>query len=180
MQDYNTIIGAIQMRLNKCPTRSVMDRFRIGSSTLNLIMSRYKALELTIDELGAMSPKKVENLFYPQKNLQRKEVPLPDFQYYYDRIHAKNSRVNISFCWLDYKEKNPDGYEKSQFYEYYQRFVQENYGGTKISMAVNRKPGEKMYIDWVGDQPGPLTDESSYLCHNIRCEQYDLCRGISK
>ena len=26
--------GAIQMRLNKCPTRSVMDRFRIGSSTL--------------------------------------------------------------------------------------------------------------------------------------------------
>ena len=158
MQDYNTIIGAIQMRLNKCPTRSVMDRFRIGSSTLNLIMSRYKALELTIDELEAMSPKKVENLFYPQKNLQRKEVPLPDFQYYYDRIHAPNSRVNISFCWLGYKEKNPDGYEKSQFYEYYQRFVQENYGGTKISMAVNRKPGEKMYIDWVGDQPGLLTD----------------------
>ena len=158
MQDYNTIIGAIQMRLNKCPTRSVMDRFRIGSSTLNLIMSRYKALELTIDELEAMSPKEVENLFYPQKNLQRKEVPLPDFQYYYDRIHAPNNRVNISFCWLDYKEKNPDGYEKSQFYEYYQRFVQENYGGTKISMAVNRKPGEKMYIDWVGDQPGLLTD----------------------
>ena len=158
MQDYNTIIGAIQMRLNKCPTRSVMDRFRIGSSTLNLIMSRYKALELTIDELEAMSPKKVENLFYPQKNLQHKEVPLPDFQYSYDRTHAPNSRVNISFCWLDYKEKNPDGYEKSQFYEYYQRFVQENYGGTKISMAVNRKPGEKMYIDWVGDQPGLLTD----------------------
>jgi hypothetical protein len=158
MQDYNTIIGAIQMRLNKCPTRSVMDRFRIGSSTLNLIMSRYKALELTIDELEAMSPKEVENLFYPQKNLQRKEVPLPDFQYYFDRIHAPNSRVNISFCWLDYKEKNPDGYEKSQFYEYYQRFVQENYGDTKISMAVNRKPGEKMYIDWVGDQPGLLTD----------------------
>ena len=25
-------------------------------------------------------------------------------------------------------------------------------------MAVNRKPGEKMYIDWVGDQPGLLTD----------------------
>ena len=105
MQDCNTIIGAIQMRLNKCPTRSVMDRFRIGSSTLNLIMSRYKALELTIDKLEAMSPKEVENLFYPQKNLQRKEVPLPDFQYYYDRIHAPNSRVNISFCWLDYKKR---------------------------------------------------------------------------
>ena len=105
-----------------------------------------------------MAPKEVENLFYPQKNLQRKDVPLPDFQYYYDRIHAPGSRMNISFCWLDYKEKNPDGYEKSQFYEYFNRFIAENYGGQKVSMAVNRIPGEKMYIDWVGDQPELLTD----------------------
>ena len=48
-----------------------------------------------------------------------------------------NSRVNISFCWLDYKERIQMDMKKSQFYEYYQRFVQENYGGTKISMAVN-------------------------------------------
>ena len=34
MQDYNTIIGTIQMRLNKCPTRSVMDRYKIGSGTV--------------------------------------------------------------------------------------------------------------------------------------------------
>ena len=40
MQDYNTIIGSIQMRLNGCQTRSVMDRYKIGSGTLNLIMSR--------------------------------------------------------------------------------------------------------------------------------------------
>ena len=112
MQDYNTIIGSIQMRLNGCQTRSVMDRYKIGSGTLNLIMSRYHANGIPIEELRMMAPKEVENLFYPQKNLQRKDVPLPDFQYYYDRIHAPGSRMNISFCWLDYKEKNPDGYEK--------------------------------------------------------------------
>lgn len=158
MQDYNTIIGSIQMRLNGCQTRSVMDRYKIGSGTLNLIMSRYHANGIPIEELRMMAPKEVEDLFYPQKNLQRKDVPLPDFQYYYDRIHAPGSRMNISFCWLDYKEKNPDGYEKSQFYEYFNRFIAENYGGQKVSMAVNRIPGEKMYIDWVGDQPELLTD----------------------
>ena len=158
MQDYNTIIGSIQMRLNGCQTRSVMDRYKIGSGTLNLIMSRYHANGIPIEELRMMAPKEVESLFYPQKNLQRKDVPLPDFQYYYDRIHAPGSRMNISFCWLDYKEKNPDGYEKSQFYEYFNRFIAENYGGQKVSMAVNRIPGEKMYIDWVGDQPELLTD----------------------
>lgn len=138
MQDYNTIIGTIQMRLNGCPTRSVMDRYRIGSGTLSLIMSRYEAGGIPIDELRMLPPKDVEELFYPPRNLQRKDIPLPDFQYYYDRIHANKSKVNIASCWLEYKEKNPNGYEKSQFYEYYNRFVAENYGRTGISMAVSR------------------------------------------
>ena len=50
MQDYNTIIGSIQMRLNGCQTRSVMDRYKIGSGTLNLIMSRYYANGIPIEE----------------------------------------------------------------------------------------------------------------------------------
>lgn len=92
-----------------------MDRYKIGSGTLNLIMSRYNAGGIPIEELRMMPPKEVESLFYPQANLQRKDIPLPDFQYYYDRIHASGSRMNISFCWLDYKEKNPHGYEKSEY-----------------------------------------------------------------
>ena len=67
MQDYNTIIGSIQMRLKGCQTRSVMDRYKIGSGTLNLIMSRYHANGIPIEELRMMAPKEVENLFYPQK-----------------------------------------------------------------------------------------------------------------
>ena len=57
MQDYNTIIGSIQMRLNGCQTRSVMDRYKIGSGTLNLIMSRYHANGIPIEELRMMAPK---------------------------------------------------------------------------------------------------------------------------
>ena len=158
MQDYNTIIGVIQMRLNDVQTRSVMDRFNIGSGTLALIMSRFKASGIPIEDLMMMPPQEVVELIYPQKNLQRKAIPLPDFQYYYDLMHVHGSKANISYCWLDYKEKNPDGYEKSQFYEYFGRFVAENYGGNGVSMAVNRKPGERMYIDWVGDQPELITD----------------------
>ena len=81
-----------------------MDRYKIGSGTLSLIMERYHAGGIPIEELQMMPPKEVELLFYPQKNIKKKDIPLPDSQYYYDRIHAPNSRVNISYCWLDYKE----------------------------------------------------------------------------
>ena len=51
-------------------------------------MERYHAGGIPIEELQMMPPKEVELLFYPQKNIKKKDIPLPDSQYYYDRIHA--------------------------------------------------------------------------------------------
>lgn len=161
MQDYNTIIGAIQMRQNGCSFNVIEGRYGIGSGTVQRILKRFLASGLTLDELISMEPSAVEDLFYPKENLQRKDVPMPDFQHYYDRIHAKGSKVNISYCWIEYKKEHPDGYEQSQFYEYYNRFVERSYGKRDAKMAVERVPGEKMYIDWVGDQPYLLTDPST-------------------
>ena len=61
-----------------------------------------------------MEPSEVEILFYPPDNLKRKEVPLPDFQLYYDLIHAEGSKVNVAYGWLEYQRDNPDGYEQTQ------------------------------------------------------------------
>ena len=77
MQDYNTIIGSIQMRLNGCQTRSVMDRYKIGSGTLNLIMSRYHANGLPIEELRRMAPKEVGHLSSVDFSADRKGSQLP-------------------------------------------------------------------------------------------------------
>lgn len=153
MQDYNTIIGVLTMRHNNCSLGAIQDRHRIGSGTVQLILQRFEASGLTLEELKAMDPHSVEDLIYPQDKLQRKDIPMPDFQYYYDRIHAKGSKMNIAYCWLEYKRKNPNGYGQSQFYEYYNRFVAKNFGSSTATMTVHREPGEKMYIDWVGDQP---------------------------
>ena len=72
MQNYNTIIGVIQMRQDNCPSRSIMERYRIGSGTVSLIINRYASSGLSLQQLQQMSPKDVENTFYPQKNLQRR------------------------------------------------------------------------------------------------------------
>ena len=102
MQDYNTIIGSIQMRLNNCPTRSVMDRYNIGSGTLNLIMSRYKASGIPIEELRMMPPKDVEELFYPSKNLQRKDCSLRPLAvgnaFFNGRYAEQNGRSYLVDC----------------------------------------------------------------------------------
>ena len=103
MQDYNTIVGVIQMRQNECSFSVIEARYRIGSGTVQRILTRFTASGMTLDELKAMEPSAVEELIYPPESLQRKDIPLPDFQHYYDRIHAKGSKVNISYCWIEYK-----------------------------------------------------------------------------
>ena len=42
MQDYNTIIGVIQMRQNNCSFSVIQARYHIGSSTTQLILQRFK------------------------------------------------------------------------------------------------------------------------------------------
>ena len=157
MQNYNTIIGVIQMRQNQCSLSVIQNRFHIGSGTVQLILKRFKASGFSLDDLKSKEPSEVERIFYPPENLKRKDVPLPDFALYFDRIHEKGSKVNISYCWMEYKQEHPDGYEQSQFYELYNRYVEKNFGKRNLKMAVERVPGEKMYIDWVGDQPYLLT-----------------------
>jgi len=95
MQDFNAIIGVIQMRQNECSFSVIQKRYHIGSGTTQRILSRFEASGLTLEELRKMDPHTVEKLIYPPEQVRRKGIPLPDFQYCYDRIHAKGSKVNI-------------------------------------------------------------------------------------
>lgn len=108
MQNYSTIIGVIELRQQNVGYATTQKRYGIGSSTVTLIMKRFKELGLTLEELRAMPPKAVEVAFYPPENLKRSEKPMPDFA----RIHARMSAMkqpNLAFVWLEYKEEHPDG-----------------------------------------------------------------------
>jgi transposase len=153
MQNYSTIIGVIDLRLKDISYRDVQRRHGVGSSTVTLIMSRFKEIGCTLDELKGMEPDVVTSLVYPPETRRRKDVPLPDFEKIHQRMVEMGKRADLSYLWLTYKEDNPDGYQLSQFYKLYGDFQERNYGGKKASMPVERIPGEKLYLDWVGDQP---------------------------
>ena len=155
------------MRQNECSFSVIQSRYHIGSGTTQRILNRFEASGFTLEQLKSMEPSEVEKIFYPPENFKRKDIPAPDFQLYYDRIHAKGSRVNVAYCWLEYKQEHPDGYEQSQFYELYNSFVGKTFGKADVKMAVERVPGEKMYIDWVGDQPELLTDPETGELHKV-------------
>lgn len=51
--------------------------------------------------------------------------------------------------------------------------MKKHYGNRKLSMPVERVPSEKLYLDWVGDQPELMTDpEPEKLARYISLPQH--------
>ena len=148
MHDYNTIIGVIRLRISGISRDKCRERYRIGSSSITLIMERFKNSGLTLQDLETMEPHKVVDLIYPPEKLRKKETEMPDFQAIYDRLIEKGSKVNLFYLWTEYKKETPTGYQYTQFVDYFNRYVKEHYAARNVTMAVNRIPGEKVYIDW--------------------------------
>lgn len=42
-----------------------------------------------------MEPSHVEELIYPPKNIRKEDIPMPDFERYYERMMTKGSRANM-------------------------------------------------------------------------------------
>ena len=159
MQNCTTILGIIDMRQRGISFDDCRNRYNVGCSTITLIMKRFQESGKDLDTLKQMPAEEVEELFYPPDNIRRKDVSvMPDYQAVYDRLMKPGSKANLFYLWLKYKKECPSGYQYTQYCHYFKRFVEKNYGSDAVSMVVERIPGEKVYIDWVGDQPEILMD----------------------
>jgi hypothetical protein len=102
MKQFNTILGILEFHEKGLTYKQTQERFHVGASTVNSVLEKYEALGIPLEDLKSRSAEAVEELFYPEAKTRRKAIPLPDFQRAYDRIHAKGSRANIVFCWMEY------------------------------------------------------------------------------
>ncbi len=58
---------------------------------------------------------------------------------------SKTKHPDLAYIWMEhYKKKYPDGYQVSQYYKLYGKYVKEHYGQESVRMAVERIPGEKI------------------------------------
>ena len=118
-------------------------------------MKRFRELGKTLEELKAMDPKEVETAFYPLEDLERTEKPLPDFFGIHNQMMVMK-HPDLSYLWLDYKEKHPDGYQPSRFYKLYKEFCSENLKGIHAGGAY---PG-RVYVHRLDRRPTGTADRS--------------------
>ena len=73
MQNCTTILGIIDMRQRGISYDDCRSRYKVGCSSITLIMNRFKESGKDLDTLKQMPAGEVEHLFFPPENLRRKD-----------------------------------------------------------------------------------------------------------
>lgn len=130
----------------------------MSTSTASTYVSKIEESKLSYEELTALDEGAVYKLLFPaatETPVSDKEMP--DFEYLIKELKRKG--VTLQLLYEEYREDNPCGYSRSQFYEKYRKYAKK----LNPVMRFNHKAGDKMFEDFSGDRPhyiNPKTGEA--------------------
>ena len=127
--------------------QEIAESCQIGRVTVGNYLKRMAAAGLDWANAASLSESELQvRLFpksYPPPEARR---PAPDCQYIYDELRShKKLNLTLTQLWLEYKEAHPtDGYEYTQFCEYYHRWREKR----DYCMRQEHRAGEKVFVDY--------------------------------
>jgi len=126
--------------------REIAQSCRIARSTVGTYLKRAEAAGLSWPQAAEISEAELEaRLFLWGHSPAGERRPIPDCQYIYDELRDhKKVNLTLTQLWLEYKEQHPDGYEYTQFCQYYHDWR----GKLDYCMRQEHRAGEKVFVDY--------------------------------
>ena len=129
--------------------RQIAHALSISRSVVMKAIRGFEASGLTLEALTAMSDsdlaKLLETAKPPQDDSRYQELSsrFPGMV-----VEMKKRGVTLQFLWELYSADCPRGYQYSQFCFHYQRWCDD----AELSMHIDHKAGEQMFVDYAGDK----------------------------
>lgn len=119
----------------------------LSRNTVNKYVTHSFLLNIPVEELLKLDDVELEKLFTerPQQEPSERLKELYNFFPYVDK-QLKKTGITLYTLWKEYYSKNPDGFKRTQFGEYYRRWSRRS----NPVMHINHKAGDKMYVDYAG------------------------------
>jgi hypothetical protein len=125
--------------------RAIAGACKVSNSTVGEYLRRAEAAGVgwPLPEMGE------EDLYKKLSPNQAKPIeknhPMPDWDEVRKELRQKG--VTLRLLWMEYKEKNPDGYQYSRYCEHYLRWMKSRAEPSKRHEHVG---GEQMQVDYAG------------------------------
>ncbi len=126
--------------------REIARSCNITRSTAGNYLRRAAVAGLSWPLVVELSEAALEERLFPVSDVpSTAERPLPDCEYIYKQLRSyKSFNLTLTQLWLEYREQHPDGYQYTQFCEYYRQWR----GKLDYCMRQEHRAGEKTFIDY--------------------------------
>jgi transposase len=147
LRDLKTIIRLYS--ITKMSIREIGESLKKPKSTVADYVTRFTKSGLTIEDLDIKTTDEIYNALFPDESKrpkQRLKKVLPDFCIVNLEL-KKNKIVTKELLWQEYRDTYPDNhYGYTHFCNLYKAWEKRIH----VSMHINHKAGEKMFVDYSG------------------------------
>lgn len=119
-----------------------------GKSTIGDVLRLCKDNGITHETASKLTDDELHEALYPKAPPQSPTTPEPDWQAIHEEL-AKHKNLNLQFLWEEYRGANPNGLSYSRFCAHYREYRKVT--DRQVSLYQERKAGELMEVDWMGD-----------------------------
>lgn len=126
--------------------REIAQSCEVGRTTVADYLNRARAAGLTWPAAGDLTETEIEKRLFSTEHVPSSvKRPAPDCEYIHNELR-RYRKVNLTLIelWLEYKGQYPDGYQYTQFCEYYHRWR----GKLDYCMRQEHRGGEKVFVDY--------------------------------
>lgn len=145
--DMNKVRKVLQLHLNGRSKSFISKYLSLSRNTVKKYIAISKILQIDLETLKSKTDAELNQLFGKEESetLNPKQQALYGFFPYMEKQLRKQD-ITFTRMWQEYIEKHPDGYQSTQFREYYKRW------SNKVNPAMHmvHKAGDKMFVDYAG------------------------------
>jgi len=125
--------------------RQIADALKVSRPVVGKTIEKLGSIELTYQEVATLSDTELTEIFSGKSKPNGKVDRLKEkFPYYAKEL--KRPGVTLQRLWKEYLDEEPQGLQYSQFCYHYQQWKHDE----KLSMHIEHKAGDKMFVDYTG------------------------------
>ena len=128
--------------------RKIARALNISRPVVAQYINDFKTSGLTYEDTKDMSDSRLLTLFEKQKKTKCSQYEELSQQFPRVAIELKKTGVTLMTLWNEYQREHPGAYSYSRFCYHFQ--VWRN--ASKITMHIEHKAGDKMFVDYAGDR----------------------------
>jgi len=151
------IVEMVRLSEKGLSQREIATSAGCGKSTVGEILKLCKDRGITYDIAKILSDDELHATLYPL-SVKSAVSQSPDWQVIHEEL-ARNKHLNLQILWEEYREQEPVGLSYSRFCELYRQYRKAT--ARTVSLYHERKAGEIMEVDWMGDRLPCVVDENT-------------------